>query len=71
MWISVKEKLPEEWEKVLAFNPVALESIGIGYWFTRTDKEVGWCFNNVSGSEKYSPEIKWTHWIALPKSPKI
>ena len=60
-WISVKERLPEEGEKVL--------------WFDRDDMEVGSVFRSrgvtfVSTSLDLFDIAEYTHWMPLPEPPK-
>ena len=65
-WISVKERLPEIWVKVLAFQPTFDEDargmirgavyIGNGKWRETERHEM--------------MELPVTHWMQLPEPPK-
>lgn len=58
-WISVKERLPEEGERVLFF----CDDVDIGYFF----KERGWHF--LDGGDWFEIN-EVTHWMPLPEPPK-
>lgn len=66
-WISVEERLPEEWREVLAYSPIHSDEknphmiqicwyIGNGKWRETEYGEI--------------VEIPVTHWIPLPEPPK-
>lgn len=59
-WITVKDRLPEEWTFVLAYNEKLMLTRGfaIQYWVEFTDQNAKWFKKNFS------------HWMPLPKPPK-
>lgn len=60
-WISVDEALPEEGERVLTYNPKCGEGccVDIDYRFDKDFWESQGVFSEI------------THWMPLPKPPKI
>lgn len=74
-WISVNEKLPDNDEVVLVYNPEDGISIGEfdldslhGYWEddkTYTVTNSGW-----ETDYHWAPHMSPTHWMPLPEEPK-
>ena len=64
-WIPVKEQLPDDWEMVLAYDPIGYGEIGIACVVGSLKKPVwrGYGFTNT-----HYPSI--THWMPLPEPPK-
>ena len=70
LWISIKNKLPSEWEEVLVF----------GTWRSQNESlmDVGHIHEDVSGGKHWSIAgrsgvgvgDKVTHWTKLPELPK-
>jgi hypothetical protein len=61
-WISVKDQLPEEGEKVLSFCPSDYEPIRIDY-VMKIDGPFWAC-------RHYNDYHNVTYWMPLPKSPE-
>lgn len=60
-WISVKDRLPEKGQQVLAYNPTDKEEpFWVDYLFLNANKELRW---DMGVNEV-------THWMPLPESPK-
>ena len=72
MWIKVEDRLPDPWERVLAWDEK--RGFSIGYWIKREDLPDGrmWSINRSSGGidtpiEVYPPE----YWRLLPLKPGV
>lgn len=61
-WISVKDKLPEEFEEVLTFGSGEYEVLS----FLDT-KAIGKCWEDKGGWWRPFDEV--THWMPLPEPP--
>lgn len=60
-WISVKDRLPEDGQRILVHLDLDIE---ICYF----SKEDGW--KNMDGGDWYEIDSKYvTHWMTLPKPP--
>ena len=57
-WISVKDRLPKNWEDVLVYNE-ATKVISIGYYYDA----LGWYLQNGDC-------ILISHWMPVPEPPK-
>lgn len=68
-WISVKDRLPEDYEKVIAYcNKTNKYFVG----FARKSSYSGdtyWLLVGASGAVYYV-KSKVTHWMPLPEPPK-
>lgn len=67
-WISVKERLPEENEKVLIFGH-AFERVSVG-WMERWSGVCWYSATEQVGDEGCPSLQRVTHWMALPEPPK-
>ena len=75
-WVSVKERLPDNNDEVLAYSPV----LGIGNWeyyFYESEQGRLWTLNNYDGNDgietftfDVDDKIIPTHWQPLPNPPK-
>ena len=63
-WISVKDRLPELEEDVLAYDP-SLESISVGYLSAFLGHNPTWV---IDFGQSISDCV--THWMPLPEPPK-
>jgi uncharacterized protein DUF551 len=65
-WISVKDKLPEEYKNVLIFRPKPVSELEVGWAvFKYQGGSVEWM--SWSGEDSFSDV---THWMMLPDPPK-
>lgn len=64
-WISVKERLPELYQDVLAYGDGTQDTSKRFYVARLTDKNScwGWCIPGIGG-------LTITHWAPLPEPPK-
>lgn len=69
-WIKVEDKLPEQFEYVLAYYPEECddpkECIG-GCIYT---KEIGFCMPGLDSKKDIYTFEGVTHWMSLPEPPK-
>ena len=65
-WISVKDRLPEEYESVLA----ATRFVGDGGWEVEVLRWTGWKWEDEVGGQ-YAGGAETTHWMPLPPPPMV
>lgn len=65
-WISIKEKYPEMYEKVLSFSPNDHNKLIIDYIIYIEDEPL-WACRRIRDENNY----KVTHWMKLPSTDSI
>lgn len=65
-WISVKDRLPNEYKDVLTYNSKK-DDIAIDYIIEMTDERSLW--GRCSIDDEIQSNI--THWMSLPKPPEV
>lgn len=69
-WISVKDRLPEDGTRVLAYCPkIQKYFVGIARISGHSDN-VYWWHEGARGA-KYNVTSKVTHWLPLPEPPEV
>lgn len=68
-WISVKDRLPEDGQKVLAFGGGERRYYCVAKFFKHFN-DGGDFWHLGAKDRKYSPGYKITHWMPLPEPPK-
>ena len=70
-WISVKERLPEEGQRVLLYNSLEYVSIVMAHWYSSSQTPF---FNHVTIDDIHInfplQDNKHLHWMPLPEPPK-
>jgi len=70
-WISVKERLPEDGQRVLIYNSLEYVSIVMAHWYSSSQTPF---FNHVTIDDIHInfplEDNKHLHWMPLPEPPK-
>ena len=70
-WISVKERLPEEGQRVLLYNSLEYVSIVMAHWYSSPQTPF---FNHVTIDDIHInfplKDNKHLYWMPLPEAPK-